>query len=276
MDPKNLDVIVLNWKTPEMSAACAHAAAQTLPGARIYIVDNGSGDGSPARLRQLAPDAVLVENDENLGFGGGMNAGIRAGTGRFVLILNSDARPQGDAYQLMLDHCASHERIGAVTPETVDKQGRPVPQMAPEPPAWRLVLGCLPIGWRLIGSNIYSPAPGPPASINWLPGLCATVFRREAIEQVGAFDARYFLGWEEWDLTRRLRAAGWQIAIHPGAVVVHEGHGSTPKELTAWRSKHGRAAVCHHLLKYHGRPWYLAGRLTSGLTNVYVGLRASR
>jgi N-acetylglucosaminyl-diphospho-decaprenol L-rhamnosyltransferase len=276
MDTSHLDVIVLNWKTPEMSADCARAAAETLPGAKIYIVDNGSGDGSPERLRALAPDAVVVENDRNLGFGGGMNAGIRAGQGRFVLILNSDARPVGDAYRMMFDHCASDDRIGAVTSQTVDTQGRPVPQMAPEPPAWQLVLGCLPLTWRLVASNVYSPRPGPPASINWLAGLCAAVFRRQAVEEVGAFDIEYFLGWEEWDLTRRLRSANWQIAIHPGAVVIHEGHGSTPKELKAWRAKHNRRAMCHHLLKYHGRAWYLAGRMTSGVADAYADLRARR
>ena len=262
MDAAALDVVVLNWRTPEMSAACARLAAESLPGAKIYIVDNGSNDGSPERMRQDAPGAVIIENRENLGFGGGLNAGIRAGNGRFVLTLNSDARPVGPAYRLMLDHCAGDDRIGAVTPQ----------QMAPEPPPWRMVLGCLPLAWRLIASNVYSPQPGPPESINWLPGLCAAVFRREALEGIGAFDSDYFLGWEEWDLTRRLRAAGWQIAVHPGAQVIHEGHGSTPKELESWRSRHGRSAMCHHLRKYHGRGWYTLGRLSSGVTNLYVDL----
>src|SRR4051812_22258944 len=125
MDPSELDVVVLNWRTPDMSAACARLAADSLPGANIYIVDNGSGDGSPERLRAAMPEAIIVENDRNLGFGGGLNPGIRAGRRPFVLILNSDARPVGDAYQRLLDHCASDERIGAVTPQTLDSRGRP-------------------------------------------------------------------------------------------------------------------------------------------------------
>jgi GT2 family glycosyltransferase len=273
MDPSNLDVVILNWKTPVMSAACARAAAESLPGAHVYIVDNGSGDGSPQRLREEVPWATVVENDRNLGFGGGMNAGIRAGQGRFVLILNSDARPVGDAFRVMLDHCASQDRIGAVTPQTIDTVGKNVLQMAPEPPAWRMVLGCLPVGWRLVASNVYSPQPGPPANINWIPGLCAVVFRREALAGVGAFDPGYFLGWEEWDLTRRLRAAGWLIAIHPGATIIHEGHGSTPTELEGWRNRHGREAMCHHLRKYHGLGWAALGRLSSGVANVVADLR---
>jgi len=275
MDPTALDVIVLNWKTPEMSAECARLAAESLPGAQLYIVDNGSGDGSPERLRAEAPPGtILVQNGANLGFGGGFNHGIRAGKRKFVLLLNSDARPVGGAYRLLLDHCASDDRLGAVTPLTLDSKGQPVPQMSPEPPAWHMVLGCLPVGWRLMASNVYRPDQGPPATIDWLPGLCVTMFRREALEGAGCFDPGYFLGWEEWDLARRLRGAGWKMAIHPGAQVIHDGHGSTPEALQGWRNKHGRQGVCHHLRKYHGRGWYTVGRLACSAGNLYSDLRA--
>jgi GT2 family glycosyltransferase len=276
MELETVDVIVLNWRTPEMSADCGRLAAAALPGARVYLVDNGSGDGSAQRMREAMPEAVIVENEQNLGFGGGFNTGIKAGQRPFLLILNSDARPVGDGYRQLLEHCASDARIGAVTPQTVDRQGRLVPQMAAEPPPWHLVLGCLPLTWRLIGTNVYRPVAGPPQIINWLPGLCVTAFRREALEAIGAFDPGYFLGWEEWDLTRRLRAAGWQIAIHPGAEVMHEGHGSTPTNLQSWRNKHGRQSICHHLSKYYGRRWSTLGRIGSGLTDLYADLRNGR
>jgi GT2 family glycosyltransferase len=273
MDLTSVDVVVLNWRTPDMSIECARLAAAALPGAKIYLVDNGSGDGSSQRMRQAMPDAVIVENDRNLGFGGGFNSGIRAGQRPFVVILNSDARPVGDAYRMLLEHCASDERIGAVTPQTVDGQGRPVPQLVAEPPPWLLVLGCMPVTWRLVASNVYRPTAGPPQLIDWLPGLCVTVFRRAALEGIGAFDPDYFLGWEEWDITRRLRAAGWRIAIHTGAEVIHEGHGSTPTNLKSWRNKHGRQSICHHLRKYYGPGWSTLARVGSGVTDLYIGLR---
>jgi len=215
-----------------------------------------------------------VENTENLGFGGGFNAGLRAGCRPFVLTLNSDARPVGTAYRRLLDHCASNERLGAVTPRTVDRNGRSLAQMPPEPPAWQLVAGCLPLAWRLAFPKLYWPKPGPPEILEWLPSMCATIFRREALQGIGAFDASYFLGWEEWDLTRRLRAADWQIAIHQGAEVLHEGQGSTPKELSPWRARHGRESRCYHLRKYHGLGWFALGRIASRITDVYVDLRA--
>ncbi|HXU83039.1 MAG TPA: glycosyltransferase family 2 protein [Polyangia bacterium] len=275
MDPSLLDVIVLNWRTPDMSAEGLRLAAESLPGAALYLVDNGSGDGSPERLRQLAPPGTtVIETGRNLGFGGGFNAGIRAGKRPFLITLNSDARPTGSVYRELLDHCASDDRLGAVTPQTIGHDNLPVGQMAPEPPAWRLVVGCLPGAWRLAQAKPYWPKAGPPEMIDWFPSMCATLFRRAAIEGIGGFDSDYFLGWEEWDLARRLRAAGWKIAIHPGAAVVHEGQGSTPKPLTPWRSKHARDGICHHLRKYYGPGWYAAGRLTSGIADLYMGLRA--
>jgi N-acetylglucosaminyl-diphospho-decaprenol L-rhamnosyltransferase len=273
MDASSLDVIVLNWRTPEMSAACARVAAERLPGAAIYIVDNGSGDGSPARIRQAFPAATVVENERNLGFGGGFNTGIRAGRRPFLLALNSDALPVDDCYRQLLEHCASDPRLAAVTPQTVDREGRPVGQMPPEPTPLRLVAGCLPVVWRM-SQKPYMLPPGPPRQLDWFPSMCATLFRREALEGIGAFDTGYFLGWEEWDLARRLQSAGWKIAAHPGAAVVHEGHGSTPRPLKDWRYKYGRQGICYHLRKYHGPAWYAVGRVASGFTNVVMDLRA--
>jgi len=271
---RELDIVVLNWKTAEMSAECARAARAAMPEAAIYVVDNGSGDGSPETLRQALPWATVIETGSNLGFGGGMNAGIRAGRRPFVMIVNSDARPVGPAFGALLAAAASDPRTGAVTPSVLDEAARPVLQMEPEPAAWKLVIGFIPVVWRLVQSKGFLPTGDGPRPLAWLPTLCVTLFRRQAIEEIGCFDPGYFLGWEEWDITRRLTAGGWRIAVDPGAQVVHAGWGSTPKNLARWRNKHGRASVCHHLRKYHGPIWYLLGWATRSLTELRVALSA--
>ncbi len=267
-DASQLDVVVLNWRTPEMSADCVHQAAATLPGAAFYVVDNGSGDGSPEKLRAALPQATVVETGSNLGFGGGMNAGARAGSRPFVLILNSDARPKGDAYLRMLQACAADPSIGVSTPMTVDEDHRPTPMLPPEPAAWRMVLGVVPVIWKLFTPPPYFPSAGPPRRINWMPHLCAALFRREAFERIGGFDPNYFLGWEEWDIGRRLQQIGYGIAVDSAAEVIHPGHGSTPKTLSKWRASHGRNSLCYHLRKYHGTAWYLLGRMACGVAGL--------
>lgn len=273
MTDQDLDVVVLNWKTAELSADCARVARGALPGAEIYVVDNGSGDGSPAKLREALPGDHVIETDRNLGFGGGMNAGIAAGRRPYVLLLNSDARPVGDAFSRLLAHCASDPRLAVVTPATIDDAAAPVAQMTPEPAAWELVLSCAPVLWRLVNSQGYFPEGQEPITLEWFPTLCVALFRREAIDGIGRFDPAYFLGWEEWDLTRRLHQRGWKIASHPGAQVVHAGWGSTPKELKPWRLKHSRLSILRHLRKYHGPVWHLLGKAASALSDARVVLR---
>jgi N-acetylglucosaminyl-diphospho-decaprenol L-rhamnosyltransferase len=271
----DLDIVVLNWRTADMSADCAQSAAKAAPGAALYVVDNGSGDGSPAELRKRLPQATVVETGRNLGFGAGMNAGVRAGSRPFVLILNSDARAKGDAFMRMLELCASDARIGVVTPMTVDESNQPVSQLPPEPAPWELVVCMLPLVGKLVSGKRFFPTSGPPQTLSWMPTLCVALFRREAFERINGFDPRYFLGWEEWDVARRLANAGYTVSLHRSAEVIHAGHGSTPKTLSSWRAKHGREAICYHLRKYHGPSWYALGRIASGLATLR-NLQAAR
>jgi GT2 family glycosyltransferase len=264
----DLDVVVLNWRTPDMSAQCVAEAARTLPGAAFVVVDNGSGDGSPEKLRAAVPYAKVVETGANLGFGAGMNAGVRAGERPFVLVLNSDARPKGDAFVRMLDLCASEPDIGVVTPLVVDEENRPIAQLPPEAPAWRLVLSVIPIVWKWVTPPPFVPTAGPPQQLDWMPALCAALFRRKALDDIDGFDPNYFLGWEEWDIARRTQQAGYRIVLHRGAEVIHSGHGSTPRSLFGWRAMHGRRALCYHLRKYHGVPWYALGRVACSIASV--------
>src|SRR5262245_48191789 len=93
-----VSVVVVNWNGREHLEVClASLLAQTLAGVEVVLVDNASSDGSVAWLRQRFGDAVRVlEQSENLGYAGGLNAGIRAARGRYLLALNSDTEVAGD------------------------------------------------------------------------------------------------------------------------------------------------------------------------------------
>jgi N-acetylglucosaminyl-diphospho-decaprenol L-rhamnosyltransferase len=151
---------------------------------------------------------------------------------------------------------------------TIDGEDRPVPQLPPEPPAWKLVVGIMPLVSKLIRPPPFVPEAGPPLAIDWMPALCAVMFRREALERINGFDPNYFLGWEEWDIARRIQEAGYGIRLHRSAEIVHTGLGSTPRTLSKWRAKHGRHSLCYHLRKYHGSSWYAAGRVACGIASL--------
>lgn len=267
MSFETLDIVILNYRTAEMAIETARKSQAAAPGAALYVVDNGSGDGSFERLEAALPDATVIANEQNLGFGGGMNRGLRQGRRPFVVLQACDTYPVADAYGELLRRAQTDERLGAVTPLLLDHELRPVAHFRPEPSPWHLVMSLFPGVWRLQECYVEAPAD----KVNWLSSFAATLFRREAIVGGGSLDPAYFLGWEEWDLARRLRGKGWRIAHHPAAQVVHSGAATVPTSaMRIRRSVHGRSGLLHHLRKHHGQGWYLAGRVADAVTKTWL------
>src|SRR5688500_18022519 len=95
----DLSVLVVNWNTRDLLRDCLESVSARVRDARIelVVVDNGSRDGSVELLRQEYPWVVRIENEDNRGFAAGVNQAISASHGRYVLLLNSDARLVDDA-----------------------------------------------------------------------------------------------------------------------------------------------------------------------------------
>ena len=88
-----ISVIVLNWNGDRVIEACLRSVrAQTYHPLEVIVVDNASVDGSVELIRREFPRIQLIVNETNLGFGGGNNVGVRASEGKYVMVLNNDAR----------------------------------------------------------------------------------------------------------------------------------------------------------------------------------------
>src|SRR6266852_2795518 len=108
-----LSVIVVNWNGKELLTNCiASLRAQTLPGIEVIVVDNGSTDGSAEFVRQNFPDFKLIQLNENRGFAGGNNAGIRQARGEWIALINNDAAAEPDWLQCLHRAVEGNERAG--------------------------------------------------------------------------------------------------------------------------------------------------------------------
>ena len=106
-------------------------------GEETIVVDNGSTDGTVVLVRERFPEAIVVEQ-ENKGMGGGNNAGIRVATGRYVLLLNSDAWVVGDAIEKLARFADEHPRAAVVGPRLSNPDGSLQRSVRGDPTLWRL------------------------------------------------------------------------------------------------------------------------------------------
>lgn len=261
-------VILLNYRTPEMTLRAARAAlADMPPGAEMVLIDNASGDGSLALFEQaqaagdLPPERVrIIASPRNGGFGAGCNIGFGAGMsdGRaadFYYLLNSDAFPDPGCIATLLAHLAAHPKAGFAASHVRGEDGAPhttafrFPTIAGE---FEGGLRFGPVSRALHRHVIAPPLPETAAQVDWVAGA-SVMMRAEAVQALGGFDEGFFLYFEETDLMRRAARAGWECWYVPQARVVHIGSVSTG--MKQWDRAPGYWFASRHryFTKTHGR-----------------------
>lgn len=232
--------IVVNYRTPDLTAAAvAHLRAGAPPDRDlvVYVVDNGSGDGSVARLRASCPDTILIASPANLGFAGGNNLALRdivatvpAGTDRddaFVLLLNSDVVVEADTLGACLGFMDDHPRVGIVGPrlllpdgslDLACRRGFPTPARA----FWKLtgLAKRFPDNPRFTGYNLTHLDEMETTEVDSVVGAFMLV-RLSAIDQTGLLDDTFFMYGEDLDWAYRMKALGWRVFYYPVATALH-------------------------------------------------------
>jgi len=221
-----VSVVVVTWNAADHVEGCL----ESVRGHETVVVDNGSTDATASLVRERFPGVRVIEQ-ENKGMGGGNNAGILAATGRYVLLLNSDAWVVGDAVEKLAAFADTHPRAAVVGPRLESPDGSLQRSVRGDPTVWRLATEYLflrKLGPRTRALNAFYGsgfAHDEPRRVESLYGA-ALLVRREAIEQVGLFDESFFMFSEETDWLYRFRRAGWEVWFTPEAEVVHLGGAS--------------------------------------------------
>jgi N-acetylglucosaminyl-diphospho-decaprenol L-rhamnosyltransferase len=272
----DVSVVIATYNARNYIGECLSALrASNVQPAEIHVIDNASNDGTADFVAEQFPEADLVRNRDNVGFGVASNAGIRASRTGFVLLLNPDAVLAPESLGTLVRYLEKHPEAGIAGCRLRNLDGT-LQHSIGRFPTLANQLGRMLFLHRLFP---HTPSlqeieltPGPyerTHDVEWLLGAVMLV-RGEAMRQVGLFDERFFLFSEETDWCLRMREAGWHVAYVAETTVTHIGRGGV-----------GAPEVYVHLLrskyifvaKHFGLPAALSMRalMLVGLAARYAG-----
>jgi hypothetical protein len=216
-----VSVVLVNYKGTDDTLTSISALRDTdWPSDRleIIVVENGSGEEYAIPLRESSLDFRLIETGENLGFTGGCNRGVEDATGEYVAFLNNDARPDRSWIRAAVETFEADAAVGAVASKVLDWEGVNVDFTEAA------------VTWYGMG---YKPHAGTPDTGEWaverdvLFGTGAAMFiRAELFNELGGFDDRYFMFYDDVDLGWRLNLLGWKVRYQPASIAYHKHHAS--------------------------------------------------
>lgn len=216
-------VVVVNYRSAEHTVTCLRALAETLdyPAERLELVcvDNASGDGSIERIRRESGAAVrLIESPVNTGFAGGCNLGARQAGGTVLAFLNPDARPHPQWVRAAVAVLHGRPDVGAVASKVLDRDGE------------RVDFADAGLTWFGMGYSRGAGQPDAPerdVERDVLFGTGAAMFvRASVVAELGGFDERLFMFYEDVDLGWRLTNRGWRCRFEPRSIAYHTHHAS--------------------------------------------------
>lgn len=292
--PADISIITVNWKVADLVGELLGSIQANRDGLalEVFVVDNDSGDGiedvvAKFRARSDVP-VTLIRNARNLGFAKANNQAIRRASGRYIALLNPDARLTKGSLVRMKEWMDARPDVGIAGPKLLNDDGtlqesvRRLPRLADQ----ALILLKLHHLW---------PSAPPFASylardldyakeqdVEQLMGAALFV-RRKVFEGIGLLDERFFIWFEEVDFCKRAKAAGWGVVYVPSVQVVHRGGASFAKAMTLKKQRYFTASMAKYFRKHRGS-WTLVilalpmliGLLAASLLSLWNSVRAKR
>lgn len=219
----DISFIIVNWNTKDLLLQCLSSIYHTVKDIsfEVYVVDNGSTDGSTAAARAHYPHIHCVENSVNLGFAAANNLALRHMHGRYALLLNTDATLYENAAHELFYFMEAHPGVAMACGRLFNLDGSKQNAIANYPSLLSLL-----VNESLLRILLPDKFPSKrkqyrtPIDVESCIGACLLV-RKSAIDHVGLLDERYFFFLEETDWAYRMKQAGWRICFVPWARISH-------------------------------------------------------
>lgn len=258
----DLSIILVTYRTRDVVRDClrslyAGGGLRAVTAAEVILVDNASGDGTVEMVRREFPQVRCIESGGNLGFARANNLGIKEARGRLVLLLNPDTLvPDGVLQKCVsfLDGCDT--KAAAMTCRVESADGtlqRDCSRRLVTP--WSECCRALLLDRLFPRSDLFNREPmvrwdrRDARAVECLLGAFMLI-RRDALEQIGALDERFFLMYEEVDWCRRAREAGRTLWFWPGASITHLGGESWKQDrVTTFAASH--VSAMQYFEKHH-------------------------
>lgn len=251
----DLSIITVGYKSENTIGPFLDSIQKSKDGLKkeVIIVDNYPQDHCVefAKKHHFKPKVLI--NTENVGFSKAINKGIKASTGKYILIINPDTRIKGNSLKLLYDFAEKHPILGAVAPKLLYNDGKIQPSVYMFPTICNAIKHYF-FGCKHRFNKYY---PGNKTTQVDVAVMAAFLIPRATINQVGGLDERFFLYYEDIEYCRRLKKFHLPIYYYPKAKVMHI-HGASGNFSSHLSSPLAKSAEIYH------------GKLNSKLLNMVL------
>ena len=274
LKPLDVSVVIISFNTRDLLRECLQTVLREQGVSfEVIVVDNASRDGSLEMVLREFPTVLAIPVSANLGFAAANNVAFQRARGRHVVLLNSDAFLTPGTLSKSVALMDASPDTGLAGGRLAGRDGCWQPSARLFPSLLNDFLSLTGLAARFPRSRFFGRADRTwasqmePTETDWVPGAYS-IIRRDALEQVGHFDESFFLYYEEVDLCRRLKSAGFKVRYWPELHVIHIGGessrqvrrlslSSSGSQLTLWRM---RSALLYYR-KHHPSTAWLAMQL---------------
>lgn len=244
---KPIALILLNWNTKKHTELCILSLLEHADDSLfdIIIADNGSSDDSLDYLKNLFPQIIFLDNQENLGFAEGNNRAIKFGIElgyQYSLLLNNDTIIDSDIATALYLYLQNHKIAAAVQPA--------IYYLHEKEKLWN---GELKFNSFWGYTYTKKSLPNIAKQVEWITGCCFLI-RNEVLIKTGMFNSKFFLYYEDVELSFRIRENGYQLHLLPSEKIFHEVgvSGQLSKQ-----SKEGLLNPVVHYYLNRNRVWFI-------------------
>jgi GT2 family glycosyltransferase len=234
-----LDIVIVNYNSSNLLLNCLNSfngSFKTIP-ANIFIQDNNSTDDFDI-IEQCFPNIQIQRNNANLGFSKANNKALSQGFAPYILLLNPDTQFINSRIKEVINYMEENPKIGIIGPKilnsdkTIQGSARSFPSFSTAFFGRNTILSRLFPNNLLTRKNIlnFQGKGDKVLNVDWVSGACMLI-RREALNEIGPLDERFFMYFEDTDLCKRMWIKNWKVVYHPKFNLLHHVGGSSSQNV---------------------------------------------